>query len=235
MTYLGKNLRFLRQQKKLSLDTFAREVQIWEDSLRKIEQGKAEPDIQTLLHMAQFLELPLEHLLTRDLELQQARIAARKLKLILLDVDGTLTDGGLYYGDQGHQYKRFHVKDGMMIHRMITRHHMQFGFISGGSSEVIVADRAKTLGVQRVYVGKKPKLEVVAAWIAELDIKMENILYLGDDVNDLPVMERVGISACPADAPAVVKRAVHLILKTPGGQGCVRELLEDLLGYDIVQ
>ena len=121
-----------------------------------------------------------------------------------------------------------------MIHRMITRHQMQFGFISGGSSERIVVDRAQTLGVQRVYVGKRPKLDVVQEWIAELKIGLDNILYLGDDVNDLPVMEKVGIAACPADAPQSVKRVVQLILKSNGGQGCVRELLEEQLGYDIL-
>jgi 3-deoxy-D-manno-octulosonate 8-phosphate phosphatase (KDO 8-P phosphatase) len=235
LTYLGKNLRYLRAESKLSRGDLALQIQIWEDQLRKIEQGKEEPNLQTLVNISQYFRRPLEHLLLRDLEIQAARIESRKIKLVLLDVDGTLTDGGLYYGEDGKQQKRFHVKDGMMIHRLITRYGMQFGLISGGDAPGIVERRAQILGIQRVYVGKRPKVEVTQEWLTEMNLKLENLVFLGDDVNDLPLLRMAGISACPADAPAAVKREVQLILNTPGGQGCVRELMEDLLGYNIVE
>ena len=235
MTHIAKNLRFLRKQYAQNLTEFARTLDLWEDTVRRFEQGKAEPDLDTLVQIAKQLALPIEHLLLRDLELQDARLKVRRIGLVLLDVDGTLTDGTMTYDQEGRQYKSFHVRDGMIIHRLITRQKLEFGFISGGSNEAIVQARAKTLGIDRVYCGPKPKLEITDLWLRQMGLKYENVVYLGDDVNDLPVMRKAGLSACPADAPDSVKREVNYVLKTPGGKGCVRELMENLLGYNIVE
>ncbi len=233
MSFFAKNLRFIRQQKQLSEADFALMLDIWEDTLKKYEREKAEPNLDTLLNISQALNLPVDHLLGRDLALQQQKVASRRIKLILLDVDGTLTDGRMYYSESGDQFKSFHVKDGMIIYRLISRQGVQFGLISSGSTEAILRKRAKTLGIQHVYTGTRPKMQVVKEWMQEFKLKFEQIAFVGDDLNDLPLLKKVGVSACPADAVAPVKAAVDVVLSKAGGQGCLREFLEDYLGYDI--
>lgn len=235
MLNLSNNLAFLRKQKKLSLADFALLIGVWEDTLRRYEKGKAEPDLETLLSISDHLNIPVEHLLRRNMDLQHQRMNAKSLKLVLLDIDGTMTDGGMYYTESGDQFKRFNVHDGMMIHRMITRHGMKFGFISSGSAEGIIRRRAETLGVQFVHAGREPKTDIIDTWLKQLNLTYESIAYVGDDLNDLAVLKKAGISACPADAVMPVKMAVDVVLSRKGGQGCVRELLEEVLGYDVLE
>jgi 3-deoxy-D-manno-octulosonate 8-phosphate phosphatase (KDO 8-P phosphatase) len=233
VSFFGRNLRYLRNQTKLDLAGFARVIDVWEDTLRRYENDKAEPDFDSLVEISEKLNLPIDHLLKRDLALQKERIAAKRIRLILLDVDGTLTDGGMYYSESGDQIRRFNVKDGLVIHRMITRKGMEFGLISSGSTIGIIKARAEALGIQRVHAGTQPKLDIVAGWMAEMGIGFENIAYMGDDLNDLPLIKKVGISACPADAAFQVKAASTIVLTQKGGEGCVREFLENVLGFDI--
>ncbi|MCB0835834.1 MAG: helix-turn-helix domain-containing protein [Bacteroidetes bacterium] len=233
MSFFGNNLRYIRNQKKLDLAGFARLIDVWEDTLRRYENGKAEPDFDTLVQISDKLNLPIDHLLRKDLALQQERLSARKIRLVLLDMDGTLTDGGMFYSESGDQFRRFNVKDGLIIHRMITRKGMQFGLISSGSTIEILKSRAKALGIQRVHSGTQPKLEIVGEWMAQMGLGFENIAYVGDDLNDLPLIKKVGISACPADAAFQVKNASMVVLTRKGGEGCIREFLEDVLGFDV--
>ena len=235
MSFFGRNLRHIRNQNKLDLAGFARVIDVWEDTLRRYENGKAEPDFDTLVQISEKLNLPIDHLLKRDLGLQQDRISNRKIRLILFDMDGTLTDGGMYYTESGDQFRRFNVKDGLAIHRTITRHGMEIGLISSGSTIGIMKARAKALGIKKVHAGTEPKVETVAKWMAQMGIGFENIAYVGDDLNDLPLIKKVGISACPADAAFQIKSASTIILNRKGGEGCIREFLEDILGYDIVK
>lgn len=233
MSHFAKNLRFIRQKKQLSEADFALLLGIWEDTLKRYERAKAEPDLDTLVGMATALNLPIDHLLTRDLDLQSQRIASRRIKLVLLDVDGTLTDGRMYYSESGDQMKSFNVKDGMMIYRLISRQGMEFGLVSSGYLEKLMNNRAKTLGIQRVYGGTRPKVQVVNEWLEELNIRYDQVAYVGDDLNDLMLLKKVGVSACPADAVPQVKAHVDVVLSRPGGMGCVREFLEDHLGFSI--
>lgn len=156
-----------------------------------------------------------------------------QIKLILLDVDGTLTDGGVYYAESGEEMKKFNVKDGLAIHRMISRYNMTFGLISSGTTPHILARRAEKLGIQRTYSGPEPKIHIVSQWLEELGLDFSAVVYAGDDLNDLAVIRKAGFSACPADAADQVKKAVNKVLHTSGGQGCIRELLEEVLGFDL--
>lgn len=232
MSFFGKNLKFLRLQQEQTQAEFARQVDVWENTLDRYERGKAEPDLDTLVRIAEVLQLPIDHLLTRDLGLVRARIKARKTKLILLDIDGTMTDGRVAYSQSGDIFKQFHTKDGLIIQRL-TRQNVQFGFISSGSTDYLIQKRAETLGIQRTYAGSRNKLEVVDEWLAELNIRYEHLAYVGDDVNDLQVIKKAGISACPSDATPAVKQAVQVILSRKGGDACIREFLEETLGYHV--
>ncbi|MEM6265100.1 MAG: HAD hydrolase family protein [Bacteroidota bacterium] len=234
MTFFARNLSFLRQQSKEKPEAFASSLGIWERSLRQYEQGREEPDLQTLMTIAQQLNLPVDHLLGKDLEGQQARIRRQKVKLVLLDVDGTMTDGGMYYSENGDQLKKFNTKDGMAIKRTMKHHPVKFGFISSASTEGIISSRAKTLGIELVYAGGRDKTQVIEGWLAQYNFSWKQIAYVGDDLNDLVVMEKVGISACPSDAVEQVKLASDVILKRPGGKACVREFLEEVLEFKML-
>ena len=85
------------------------------------------------------------------------------------------------------------------------------------------------MGIQHCYVGREPKIEIVQKWITALGIKMENVAIIGDDINDLPLMETVGLSVCPSNAVPLVKNKAHIVLKTAGGEGCVREFIDQYL------
>lgn len=233
MSFFAQNLRFLRQQRRLSEADLALSLDLWEDTIKRYEQGRAEPALDVLLNISDALAIPLDHLLRRDLMLQRQRMAQRDIRLLLLDVDGTLTDGRMYYGESGDLLKAFHVKDGMIIHRLITRKGMQVGFISSSSAKQLTERRAETLGVQLVQAGPRPKVEVAAEWCGQLGINFEQIAFVGDDLNDLPLLRKVGISACPSDAVAPVRNAVQIVLTRRGGEGCIRELIEDVLGIDV--
>lgn len=233
VSYFGKNLRFLRDQRGMSPHAFAELLDIWEDTLTKFEKGKEEADYDSLIRISETLGLPIDHLLIRNLELQHAKIQAKHIKLILLDVDGTMTDGGMFYSENGDQFKQFNSQDGMAIHRMITRHGMRFGLISSGSTENIVYNRAEKLGISHVYCGTRPKREVVDEWLDELRLAYKHLAYIGDDLNDLEMIKKASVSACPANAVSEVKQAADVVLQKSGGRGCIREFIEEVLNYNL--
>jgi len=149
----------------------------------------------------------------------------KDIKLLITDVDGVMTDGGMYFTSNGDEMKRFNAKDGVAIN-MCREHGIESGIISHGHHAGIVEARATVLGIQRVYVGKEPKVDVLSKWVKEMGLNMTQVAYIGDDLNDIPVMEMVGISACPADASGAVKKISDVVLKTNGGHGCIREFVE---------
>ncbi len=151
-----------------------------------------------------------------------------KIKLIILDVDGVLTDGGMYYTENGDQIKKFNTKDGMAIMKAKEKG-LIFGIISSGFTNHMVQNRATTLGIEKVYVGRESKLSVLQAWCEEMKISMEEVAIIGDDINDLSIMEVVGIKACPKDAVNRVKIAADIVLKTNGGNGVVREFIDNFI------
>jgi 3-deoxy-D-manno-octulosonate 8-phosphate phosphatase (KDO 8-P phosphatase) len=155
----------------------------------------------------------------------------KNIKLLILDVDGTLTDGGIYIMEDGSQFKKFNSRDGMGI-RLLQKAGIEVGIISNGKTTSMVQARADMLGMTRVYVGEAKKMDVLDAWMEEMGISLDQVGMVGDDINDLPVMEKVGLSACPADAVKAVREKADIVLQLKGGEGCVRELIDNYLLAD---
>lgn len=150
---------------------------------------------------------------------------AARIRLVLLDVDGVLTDGRLWYGPQGEALKAFDVRDGHGI--VLVRDHVDFGVISGRPGGT-TQQRLEELRFKHLVFGERDKLAGFAK-LAHLGIPDDAIAYMGDDVNDLPLLAKVGLSACPADAHPDVLGKVHLVCRRNGGRGAVRELCDVLL------
>jgi YrbI family 3-deoxy-D-manno-octulosonate 8-phosphate phosphatase len=148
------------------------------------------------------------------------------IKLLILDIDGVMTDGGMYYTESGDEFKRFNSKDGLGIQRLIAKHGVNVGIISNGHNVNLINRRAALLGISHVYVGKGNKLEKLIAWCANLNISLSDVAFIGDDINDLECMQVVGTTACPADAMPKIKSIAHTILTRKGGDACVREFIE---------
>ena len=146
-------------------------------------------------------------------------------KLLILDVDGVMTSGGVYFTESGDEFKKFNTKDGLAINRL-TKSGFQVGIISQGRTVNLVQRRADILGIQRVYVGQEKKTIILNQWCSDLKISMDEVAYIGDDVNDMECMKQVGLSACPADAANQIIAIAKLKLKAKGGKGCVREFIE---------
>lgn len=151
----------------------------------------------------------------------------KKIKLIVLDVDGVLTDGKLFIGTDGTEYKAFHCQDGLGI-TLAKYAGIRFAIITGRKSPA-VAIRAKELGIDFIYQGVSAKLEKLDELLAQLGFTYKEVCYIGDDLNDLPILERVGFSAAPNDAVPFVKSKVDFVSQRPGGGGAVREVIDRLL------
>ncbi|BBN59824.1 KdsC family phosphatase [Hydrogenovibrio marinus] len=152
---------------------------------------------------------------------------AAKIKLLILDIDGVLSDNKLYYGDNGIEYKSFHTRDGHgMV--MLQQSGIEIGIITGRKSPLI-DKRMKDLKVKHVYQGVPDKLPTFLKLVEELGLDLSEIAYMGDDILDLPILTRVGLAACPKNADTEVPQHVHYVSRFNGGEGCVREMCELLL------
>lgn len=154
--------------------------------------------------------------------------ATHNIKFLVLDVDGVMTDGGMYYTEFGDQFKKFNTKDGMGI-QLAIKAGFKVAFLSSGSQAMIVRGRAKTLGVDHVYIGPRSKIDVLSEWCREFEIELSQVAYVGDDINDLEVMDAVGFSGCPADAVEAIKLKANVVLSRKGGDACVREFVDQHL------
>ncbi|MDW7644613.1 MAG: HAD-IIIA family hydrolase [Desulfuromonadales bacterium] len=150
-----------------------------------------------------------------------------KIRLLLLDVDGILTDGRIIYDHDGVESKMFDVKDGHGL-KLIQRAGIRVGIITGRSSEV-VALRARELGIDIVYQGAKEKMVPYREILEKLGLEDDEVAYMGDDLVDLPVLSRVGFSATVADAVEDIKPYVHYVAQKKGGRSAVREVCDLLL------
>lgn len=152
---------------------------------------------------------------------------AGKIKLVIFDIDGVLTDGSLFIGDDGEQYKAFNSKDGHGM-RMLQEAGIAIAIITGRISRV-VEHRVKELGITHVYQNCKEKRPYLEKLCQETGLSPAEIAYMGDDVVDLPVMTRVGFAATVQDGHPLVKRHAHWISEHGGGRGAARDLCELLL------
>lgn len=150
-----------------------------------------------------------------------------KIKLIVLDVDGTLTDGGIYYDSQGNEMKRFDVKDGLGI-KLALAAGLEFAVITGRVS-AMVERRMKELGIQHLMEGVQVKLPALKELMSECGFVSEQICYIGDDWNDLQAMGASGACMCPGDAADDVKKTCHYVAARNGGYGAVRDCIEHIL------
>jgi YrbI family 3-deoxy-D-manno-octulosonate 8-phosphate phosphatase len=148
----------------------------------------------------------------------------KNVELILSDVDGVLTDGGLIFDNQGIEIKRFHVRDGLAI-KLWRRGGCKFGVLTARTSHIVKL-RTTELGVDIVRQGFEEKLPIAQEVAREVGLKLEQVCYIGDDLPDLPVMRAVGLAIAVADACAEVRSVAHHVTKLPGGQGAVREAIE---------
>jgi len=153
----------------------------------------------------------------------------KKIKLLLLDVDGVLTDGRIFLDNQGNELKAFHVRDGHGI-KMAQRAGIIVGIITGRKSEAVNI-RARELGIQEVHQGAHDKIGVYDSVIAKFKMRDDEVAYMGDDVVDLDILKRVGIAVTVADADPSVKAHVDIIMKSEGGRGAVREFINLILKY----
>ena len=149
------------------------------------------------------------------------------IKTFIFDVDGVLTDGKILIHSDGELLRTFDTKDGYAIKCALLKG-FKIAIITGGRNEA-VRERFKELGVFDIYLGAHHKLDAYQDLMDNYDLKAEEILYIGDDIPDIPVMEKVGLGCCPADAVPDVKARADYISHKKGGKGCVRELIEQVL------
>ncbi len=151
----------------------------------------------------------------------------RKIRLILMDVDGVMTDGSLVYTNSGEAGRTFNVKDGYGVVKA-QRAGLAFGIITGKAS-TIVRHRARVLGIREVYQGVLEKEKVYDRVLKKLRLTDDQVAYIGDDEPDIAVLKRVGFSAAPADAVRSVRAVVQYVCRQKGGHGAVREIIDLIL------
>ncbi len=149
----------------------------------------------------------------------------KKIKLVLTDNDGVLTDTGVYYSAEGEEFKRFSIRDGMGVERLRKILNIQTGIITGEVSGS-VQKRAEKLNITELHLGIKDKLKLLEEILFTHQLSAEEIAFIGDDVNDIEIIKNVGLSACPADAIDEVRNIVDYTCTKNGGNGAFREFAE---------
>jgi 3-deoxy-D-manno-octulosonate 8-phosphate phosphatase (KDO 8-P phosphatase) len=152
---------------------------------------------------------------------------AASIKMLVLDVDGVLTDGNLYFDSNGKEMKAFSTRDGLGL-RCLQQCGIELALITGRQSE-IVGHRAAQLGIAHVYQGRNDKLDAFIHLLEKTGIDERQVCYAGDDWIDLPVLERAGLAVTVPDADKIVKDSVHWVTSQPGGKGAVREICNLIL------
>ncbi|MGE5491606.1 MAG: KdsC family phosphatase [Actinomycetota bacterium] len=155
------------------------------------------------------------------------RSRAAGIKLMVFDIDGVMTDGGLHYTDDGKELKTFNVQDGLGL-KLMQRAGIELAIVTGRTSNV-VACRAADLGIEHVFQGIANKRVAVAGLMEKLGLQWADVAFMGDDFIDLPAMGQCGFAVAPANAHPLVKVRAHLVTQASGGHGAVREAVEFVL------
>lgn len=150
---------------------------------------------------------------------------AKKIKFLLTDCDGVLTDTGVYYSGNGEELKRFSIRDGMGVERLRKICNIDTGIITGENSSTVAA-RAKKLDIVELHLGIKDKIGCLKGILEGKELKPDEIAYIGDDFNDLEVLRKIGLSACPNDGIDEIKREVDYVCTKNGGNGAFRDFAE---------
>ena len=153
--------------------------------------------------------------------------ALKRLRLFATDVDGVLTDGGMYYGESGDELKKFNTRDGMGLKLL-----QEEGFITAiitMENTKIVARRGKKLGIPEIHQGVRDKLALLRELVSKYHLTLEEAVFMGDDVNDLAALRAAGFSGTPADGMEVVRKTVDYVCRCKGGEGAVREVVDLIL------
>ena len=148
-------------------------------------------------------------------------------KLVLTDIDGVWTDGGMYYDENGNEFKKFNTYDsaGILFCKLLK---IPTGIITGESVSS-VKRRAEKLNVEYLYLGAKDKVGIVKKLCEELKIELDEVAYIGDDINDYDLLQEINLNACPNSAPDYIKSVVNWVMTKKGGEGAFREFVEKIL------
>ena len=160
--------------------------------------------------------------------MSKLKAKAKKIKLLITDCDGVLTDTGVYYSESGEALKRFSIRDGMGVERLRNICNIDAGIMTGENSQA-VAQRAKKLKMEHLYLGIKDKVACIESILSKHSLSLEEIAYIGDDYNDLALLKIVGLSASPKDAMPEIKKNVDYICKKKGGHGAFRDFTEKII------
>lgn len=155
------------------------------------------------------------------------RERARKIKLVAMDVDGVLTDAGMYYTETGDELKKFNTRDGMGV-ALVRQAGLKTAILTRESTEIVKRRGAK-MRIDHVFIGVTDKLTLMKQLLSEIGLTLEEVAYIGDDVNDYELLAHVGLAAAVQDASRLPKSVAHLITEAKGGEGAVRELCEIIL------
>lgn len=217
MSFLEQNIQGLCQRNGIDFQQFLSDFNI--DNVNELSVF----DLQVV---AEENNLDLQSLLFQPLfkpSFFQDRIS--KIKLLILDIDGVMTDGGMYMMMNGDQMKKFNTKDGLGILELHKKG-IEVAIISSGIYDVAVTKRAEMLRIKHCFVGRRPKVDVFEELKERLGINDDEAALIGDDLNDLELLQKVGFTACPNDAIPEIRNAVNVILQKKGGEGCVREFID---------
>ncbi|WP_107037649.1 KdsC family phosphatase [Brumimicrobium mesophilum] len=214
MKLLSKNLEAVLIKNNSSLAQFLKENEV--SKVEKLTLGSLEL-------FCYRNEVDLTNLLSYNMTVDLKK--AKQIKLLILDVDGVMTDAGMFFTENGDQIKKYNAKDGMAI-MALKKIGIAVGIISSGFKLEMVKARAELLKIEHLYVGRDLKIDILKGWCENLKIDLSEVGIIGDDINDMGVMKSVGFSAAPSDAVPIVKAQVDLVLNSKGGRGCVREFID---------
>jgi 3-deoxy-D-manno-octulosonate 8-phosphate phosphatase (KDO 8-P phosphatase) len=223
MHYLFSNVKSLLVKQDRNEEEFYGSLGLSHEMIFNLVTGAGIPTPEQLILIADALAISVDDILRKNLSMLPN--SGEKFKMLVTDVDGVMTDGGMYYSDSGFELKKYNAKDGLAMMRL-EKNGIRTGMLSHGFNRPLIRNRAEMLSVSFSYTGQEKKAVIIEQWAEKAGVALEEIAYIGDDVNDLDVMHKVGFTAAPADASRGVRKEVDVVLTKKGGEGCVRELAE---------